>query len=667
MKFPALLAILSACLATHGMARSPLVTAAVEKVLAEASMTTPEQADFRAALLASTEWQHEFLDSGPLPKPAEAMALLHALWKSDPALAADPIDRGMATACALAGADRGWDAARVGERYVYFRDAWDQGLLNSMFGGLSVFQRRYLANGVQHDRFNTLESMHYQLEEVCLPADQYPGACWYARWILNNPFGDSIHGPHYYEPFQASWGSDAEMVRHVGGVCGSLSNFGAAAAIANGIPAATMGEPGHCAYVVMISPGQWVPSYSLSWDRGLHYGFHGGSWSWHVLNTRAHEDVAAARKSGDLRRAATALADAGETGKAVDAFRRARRSHPLDYSNWLASAAFLASPRVPDQAWQDLHRDALELLAPEFPEVAWTFLKSAVYPKILPSGEEQASKRRDALLAFHRALKGWGVERWKFGEALREQMGMVSADATKQDEFALACFGIHATAATLVPPVLEAQFAACGQDEVRKRAFIHQLTEGLAKGRGHDFDETIGLLAARILPESAAAGDRATFQFLGKLASRGYEPCAVEVEKFPGILLSSGGCLSIAAPGNQWDVPSRHWGVIENHGGDFHTDSAPAFATVQLGNFGRLSGVVIVQRDGNIGRLAGAKLQTSADGSTWTDVHVFENPQRVERIDLRDRKIDAGYVRVLQENGPHLHFNRFLVFGAKQN
>ncbi|BCX48034.1 hypothetical protein HAHE_19420 [Haloferula helveola] len=646
---------------------SALLRATATRVLDEAGLTTEKAAGFREAFLGSEVWQHEFFDSGQVADPTASMATLHALWESDPAMVEVPVDRGMATACALEGPVKKWDAARMTGRYEYFRDNWKVGLLNEMYGNLSVFERRYLANGVQHDRFNSLESMNYQLEEVCLPADQYTGACWYARWIAHNAFGDSVQGPHYYEPFEASWDSPAEMVRHVGGVCGSLSNFGAAAAIANGIPAATMGEPGHCAHVIMIRPQEWVPAYSLSWSRGLHHSFYGTSWSWHLYNTRSQNSTSEARESGDMRREAGSLRQKGSIGEAIAAYRKARSRHPLDYANWLESAELLRDKRAPEKAWHDLHADVLKHLAPEFPEVAWDFLSKEVYPAILPKGEDELRLRQDVLLSYHRAISGWGAARWNLTAAVKKQMSMVSKKPVEQDEFAVAVFGIHAEQAELVPTLLEAQFAVCGKDEERKQAFIHRITEGLGKSNGRDFGETIGVLAAKILPSAAASGDKATFQFLGELASKSYEPCDVKVENFPGILLSSGGTLAIAKPGNRWDVPTRHWGVIEEHGGDFHTDAAPAFATVQLGNYGRLSGVVIVQRGGNLARLNGAKLQVSTDGTSWTDVHTFTQAKRVERIDLADRKLDAGYVRVLQENGPHLHFNRFLVYGAKQN
>jgi hypothetical protein len=133
------------------------------------------------------------------------------------------------------------------------------------------------------------------------------------------------------------------------------------------------------------------------------------------------------------------------------------------------------------------------------------------------------------------------------------------------------------------------------------------------------------------------------------------------------MLLSSGGTFGIQKPGNRWDTPARHWGVIEEHGGDFHTDAKPATATIQLGNFGRLSGVVIVTRGGNVGRLNGAILQASTDGETWTDLHTFGNVSQVQRIDLQDRQIDAGFVRVIHHGHPSLHFHKFLVYGHKQN
>lgn len=644
-----------------------------EALLREATLAALAAADlpadaggFREALLASPAWQHELFDSGPLANPGEAVAVLHAIWQADPRLADDPVTRAMATACGLEGSRQG-GAERMVERYRFFRDHWRDGRLNDLYGTLSVFERRFLAAGVQHQHFNTIPSMEYQLAEVCLPADRYTGACWYAGYHGHNVFGDSVQGPHYYEPFQGSWPSAAEMVRNVGGVCGSLSNFGAAAAIANGVPAVTMGEPGHCAYAVLVAPDRWVPAYSLSWQRGLHTAFFGGTWGWHLFAAAGQRDPAAARAAGDLRRLGEWQLAAGYSEEALATLAKACQTHPLDYAGWEARARALAATEADPSAWVAFHDDLLTGLAKDHPEVAWKLLQDHAYPRMLPAGDEGLAIRRQRLAAFHEALSGWGCGRWDFAGMLRRQQTLLAADPARQDALAATIFGIHADDPPLASAVLESQFAAIGGDADRRQRFLAAIFETVGPDGGTTAADTISTLAQRLLPEAAATGDKATFQFIGRLAGMRHPPCDVAPEPFPGILLSSGGTLAVASAGNRYDSPEMHWGVIEPHGGYFHTDVQPATVTVQLGNYGRLSGVVIVQRPSHTGRLTGARLQVSADGERWTDVHTFEHPKRVERIDLAGREIDAGYVRVVQDHGRCLHFNRFLVYGTKQN
>ena len=509
--------------------------------------------------------------------------------------------------------------------------------------------------------------MEYQLAEVCLPADRYPGACWYASYRLDNVFGDSIHGPHYYEPFRASWPSAAEMVRHVGGVCGSLSNFGASAAIANGVPAVTMGEPGHCAYAVMVAPQRWQPAYSLSWQRGVHTTFLGGSWAWHMFVTAANADPKQAWAAGDLRRRGLWQHSDGEAEQALATLAEACRRYPLDYGCWQARIRVLTETKAPIEAWSAVHDDILAHLAEDHPEVAWSLLHQHVYPHVLPPGEGGVETRQQKLLDFHEALSGWGGSRWDFAGMLRKQQELLASDSTHADAFTVAAFRSHAADPILAAAVLEAGFAAIGEDATRREQFLVGVLQAVGDDGEAASADTLAVLARRLLPEAAATGDKATFQFLGRLVGKQFPPCDVAVDPFPGILLSSGGTLAIAAPGNRYDAPEQHWGVIEPHGGYFHTDAQPATVTVQLGNFGQLTGVVIVQRPSHLGRLNGAKLQASANGEDWTDVYTFQNAGRIERINLEGRGINAGYVRVLQEGGPSLHFNRFLVFGIKQN
>lgn len=640
------------------------------KLLKEAELDPT--GDFGTAFLTSPDWQHEFHDSGPVEAPAEALGILSALWSKDSSISSDPIKRGMATACALESPRRKWTVDDVFPRYEFFRDKWDQGLLNTMYADLSIFERRYLARGVQHTRFNELASMHYHNDEVCLPSEKYTGACWYARWILHNPFGDSIHGPLYYAPFLKSWGSYAEIVRNVGGVCGSLSNFGAAAALANGIPAVTMGEPGHCAYAVMTKPGHWQPAYSLSWKRDLHTSFHGGSWGWHILVTTAQQDIKATRTSGDIRRLARHYAGKKNFSKALEVLATARQTHPADWQNWILSAEILEKAKKGLSAWQEFHQDIIKHLAPLGGEVAFHLLHKKAYPHLLHKNnlKDSPQQTHKIFASAHRALTDWGLGRWDFQRTLKDQLKLFGKDTPAQDRFMAELFSIHAEQNVFTADILALQLDRTKDDEKRFHAFISDISKSLAKNtnaNGDQYKNVITTLARSVLPKAAANGDKATFQAIGKLTAGIFDKSDVTPEKFPGILLSSGGTFGIQKPGNRWDNPSRHWGVIEEHGGDFHTDATPATATIQLGNYGDLTGVVIVTRTGQFTRIVNAVLQTSINGKEWTDVHTFKKHGRTHRVDLRGKDLSAGYVRVIHEGQPSLHFHKFHVYGDKKN
>lgn len=634
----------------------------------KAELKSPKQQAFVRSFLGSKEWQHEFWDSGPVLKPAKSLQTLYQIWDHDRQLSGHRINRQMATALALEAPRRQMKPKVVRERYDFFRTRFASGRLNSAYNGLSVFERRYLANGIQHNRLNTIECLQYLNDEVSLPVEHYRDACWYPRYRSKNPFGDSIHGRFFYRPFEDSWGSGAEMVRNVGGVCGSLSNFGAAAAVANGIPAATMGEPGHCAFTIRVEPGKWTSAYSLSWKRTLHNAYYQRSWGWHILTTKAHDSREDAIASGNLRRLTLYHLDQQNSRAALDVIRAARTRYPLHWPNWKLSTDVLKQAQGGIKEWQRLHRDVLRHLAPVSNEVAFHLLDQHIYAKVLPKGDEALALRKKILLSYHTAFSDWGLGRWGFSHALRRQLERYGGNDEKKDQFMVEVFAIHAKGNTFPPIILEEQLKIIGEDEPRRQRYIGNISRRIQRdGESKAYRDIIEGMAAKLLPHAAQQGDRATFQFIGKLASEFYPPLDIQAEPFPGILLSSGGTLRITKPGNRWDDPIRHWGVLEPHGGFFHTNHKPATATVQLGNFGRLSGVVIVLRNSHLRRIEGARLEVSTDGREWTAVHTFKAHQRIHRVNLRPKEIDAGYVRVIHPNNSALHFQKFHVYGIKQN
>ena len=139
----------------------------------------------------------------------------------------------------------------------------------------------------------------------------------------------------------------------------------------------------------------------------------------------------------------------------------------------------------------------------------------------------------------------------------------------------------------------------------------------------------------------------------------------LKVEAFPGELLSSGGALRIFKPGNRWDSPEQHWGVLEHHGGFFHTDNGKTpWFEVELPGYGDLSGIVLEARGGHPARVKGVRVLVSEDGSNWKQVGVTTSGRVHQRIDLTDSTPRARFIR-FERDGQCLHYHRILVFGRR--
>ncbi len=621
---------------------------------------------FLDTLEHNTNWMHDLLDSGPVHKGDVVLPYLFALWKDDPALVDDPVHRTMATACALAMGMRDHDPQWMTDRHDWFRDHWNDGLLNSGYGDLSTFERRFMARGLQRASWTDVEALAHLREEVCLPRQQYTGAAWRAPYRGHNAFGDTVQGPMYYMPFKGIWDSDAQMAIEVGGVCGALSHVGAAAAIANGIPALTMGEPGHCAYAVQTKPHTWQPAYSLSWKRGLHCTMTRSTWPSLEMAQAAHTDIAGARAAGDLRRAAQWYEAHGKHAQADRAWRDACQANPLDEHLWIAYARFGADNGLSAVWWNRLHDDVRTALLPAHPEPAWHLLKHHVYPGLLATAKGQ--RKRAAFKAFLVGLDGWGPVRWNVEDAFNWAWATAGDDTERRSM--LADVLTHVIDDKAVGPAFVAwAHGKIGDNAQLAEAFETALLEQASDGDGEGREAVLKQLARTMLPAAAEQHDLDTFQRIGAKARVLYDarpPLAeVNIDPFSGTLLSSGGALRIFKPGNRWDSPEQHWGVLEEHGGWFHTDNgAQPWFEVELPGYGELTGIVLEGRNGHPGRIRGMRVLVSEDGQQWTQVAAATSGHSVQRFDLGATRPRARFVR-FERDGKCMHFHRVLVYGEK--
>ena len=623
--------------------------------------------NFLEALTADESWMQDLLDSGPLENGPRVLAFLARAWADDPGLVDRPIDRSMATACALElkASDRTEDW--MWSRWLWFRDRHAAGLLNRCYDDLQTWERRFLARGAQYISWTSPEALDYLNERICWPRAEYVRACWQAPYRGYNCFGDSVQGWLYYHPFRGSFRCDPEMAIKVGGVCGALSNTGAAAAIANGIPALTMGEPGHCAYAVQTAPGVWTPAYSLSWKRGLHSAIHRGTWGSHLLAQACFERPASVRSSGEQARLARWEEANGSFNRADNAYRKALQLNDLDEGLWVEYLGFGARHDLDASWWRRTIRMLQEALLPDHPEVAWTLMKDHVFGEILADASV-----RDRTTLFNRflsSLDGWGTGRWNIESAWSWMADRVE-DERLQRQFVMNLLRDAIDSSDLGPPFISWASSRFEGDEVTRDLFEETLLSNTRRS-GEGKDLVLRQLARTMLPAAAEANDLQAFQRIGKAASRLYEPrpslAEAGIEPFPGILLSSGGALRIWEPGNRWDAPEAHWGVLEERGGNFHTQvgEQPWFE-VELPHFGEIEGIILEGRRGQAHRGAGARILVSRDGKDWEQVATLEGAHIWYRVDLSETRPRGRFIRV-ERDGKCMHFPRVLVYGRRSS
>ncbi|MBQ9693670.1 MAG: discoidin domain-containing protein, partial [Kiritimatiellae bacterium] len=221
-------------------------------------------AAFLERFFSDQTWAEDFFGSGPAKPSWDACFLIleEIAWQV-------PLtDRGLkkwATAAALNAGEGNREA--VLRLMVALADIRARKLLVRGVEELPVGLLRYVVTPGQ----TTAEELLWLAKTHNVPPRAYSGVCWYAPYRLDNFFGDSIHGAHYYVPWDHAY-NRREASRKVGGVCGSLSYYGSLAAKAHGLPSTPGGQPAHCAYSLFVpSEKRWWLCYNVNPYTGAHF------------------------------------------------------------------------------------------------------------------------------------------------------------------------------------------------------------------------------------------------------------------------------------------------------------------------------------------------------------------------------------------------------------
>lgn len=644
------------------------------------------------AVTGNEQWMEDLVLSGVCVAPGRAMALIAAIGREHPEMYKDDMVRRIATATAIEWSKSNWDFNKGLLRADYYIRHYQDKQLNVLFDKLPMNLRRMVCGCKGDNRAGEVPSLEWALMNVKLPEDQYPGSCWRNGYKLYNVYGSSIHGADYGMTFEGMYdGNHHQFTYEVGGVCGGLSHFGAFAALANGIPAMTMGEPGHCAFLVLIR-GKWTPAYSLGWEHGSHFtpwpNFHQFS-SIHMMTELYTPEQREATYISDTYRAlGHHFANRKQDKKAIAAFRAAVSAQPLSFSAWQAYADYVKEKHADDEKlWLQLHDELCLGLVPRYPEMAAALLQNTIYPA-LQTCVKKPETLAECVHLFWDNVTDFGPDRWHvdtFGEA---QAKLLSGDKTSLADPKSPLVTDFATMQHLFAIIL----TDVGSNNKYSPAIVEWANERSAETpvSGGNLQKVVTDVSAAAMAQSSAgranigesgdalvraaekAKDVGAFQQLAKTLAEAKNRTNGTLPDYaaPADEFMSTGSLVYTGKYDPKDDASRHWGVLEKCGGCIKTAALKdAWIGMKLKRDAFITTVVLVTPDGS-SAYDNMQLQVSDSGEagSWADVgsNLGPNKDRVHVINLGEQGVKAKFMRVIRKGGTEsFQLNAFHAFGRK--
>lgn len=398
-------------------------------------------------VLSSEEWLNGFVYSGRLDNAHAFLPLFMKIAAIDSGMPKDPVTRKIATTTAGEFSRQKYyeDSSRVLRRYRFFAKSYRENTLNSLFSELDFWDMRIVCGWISHNGpgWDNEISLRWSRDNVKLPEWGYAGqAIHQLHYRLFSKGGDTVHGADYYKAYEPIFTgkngvNQAAMAYEVGAVCGGVSHFGATGAIANGVPAITMGEPGHCAFATRNN-NVWRDNNSINWRRSTHWT-QTGEREWAFMT--AMQDAFGDQKTCLAAMQRIALAKlfsktGNERGTKILAIQ-AIETQPNNYLVWQEAVEILNKEKEQSLAvWQKLHDLAIEGFASKYSNVAARCLQKLIYPQLLPLVEND-KKKVETLVSIWKKTEthgpaSWDMESfWDAQKALAGNAGTQFVAATK--------------------------------------------------------------------------------------------------------------------------------------------------------------------------------------------------------------------------------------------
>ena len=633
-------------------------------------------------LTSDLDWMTGLMYSGPTEKMDVALGYMVELYRSYMEDMGDPVVRRMAATTAMEFARHGWGASRMRKRFAYYFSSYQAGKLNHIFEELQYWDTRLVTGHTAE--FGDERSLIWQRDNVNLPVEGYIGASGQLTYRLLNVAGDSVFSAEYLAPLMKYTGNAIAWAhREIGGVCGACSKYGAYAALAHGIPAMTMGEPGHCAFTVRVGT-EWQKGYSIYWQHApakLFWGVH--AWDFLILQQDLYSDAHRTLVSDQMVSLGDLFASRKMTKSAFDCYEAAAETQPLNWPALVSYASYLRQKDPTNKGkWKELHDRIVEGMAVKFHHAAATLLSRLVYPeflKVVPDRRE----RNKLFAAFFKKCETYGTNRWDVNELLNTQM----AGCTNNDDkinYMKEALGILMRKPDYAPSVLAwglDVIAALPEDdpstEKLQEEFLEQIISAMNRTRTtkKDQDATWATLGEAIYT-AAKNDDARTFSAIGKMA---YRKCKKKFPKnkfkfrrFSGSVVSERGLLKTLVTLDPSQMPHccLHWGVLQRHGGSVPVKmNTHAGMKVKLEQLSTVNGVVVLFEKAWNG-VDPLFIAVSNDGQNWSRPKCkMQVSGSVARFDFKESQPEARYVELRvdgayqPELGPTVAMVGYYVYG----
>jgi hypothetical protein len=456
------------------------------------------------------------------------------------------------------------------------------------------------------------------------------------------------------------WMGTAQKAMLHGGVCGALSHVGAHAAAAHGIPAYTVGQPGHCAYAFRPERGKWL---------GGNAGPDGNPHNWIFPGTAPTMTRLMEKAFGD-----DLLVD-----RCVLLLAMWRMDVP-------GAGAYLA------KAWPynvHVQEEYLKRLRKSKGKVAEHFEKI-----LLPAYSEDGF----ALYGLSRPFEGdiaretgkEGLAKWRMsvhgaiadtppswaekgvGAIVEEQTA--SMDAAAETEYVGRLFGVYAGGKNdqafggLLEWAIE-RYVKDGREATFADLFVHAsqgMKDAKATAAADNPESARKAFGSAIIAAENAKSPVAIDALTDLAVKRGLaDPCDPRRSiKMPSgeRLISDKGFLSLSST-CQWDTPIDHRNVLRYAPGRFHTDKEPLnWALIDLGSEHSVSTVIVVKNSGNEERSRHMRVMRSVDGATFFPVAEKDGTPPEWRVRCGGQR--ARWIRVerISDGAEYFHLRNILVF-----